>query len=321
MKKEINIKCWGVRGSLPMPLTDIDVKNKISAVVSRITSDDVRTKEDKELFISSLPEWLYGTWGGNTSCVEIKFPNNISLLFDAGSGIRNYSIWLSRQKDNRKSFHVFFSHFHWDHIMGLPFFQQLYSKDVEAFFYSPVRKLKEYLYNQMLSPYFPVTMDAMACRKNFVVLNEESPYKIKDIFVTPIPVEHPGGCYAYKVEYKNKKIMYATDVELEDDYFIDNPRNKKFFYELDFLIIDSQYTLGESIEKYKWGHSSFSLVVDFAIKWNIKKVLMFHHEPLYDDKLLFQNLQAAREYARHQGNELLEIELAKEDKTYCVGLD
>lgn len=313
------VRCWGVRGSLPTPLAPETVREKIAAVISRASSEDMRSMEAKERFLASLPRWLFGTWGGNTACVEVRSGADI-LLFDAGSGIRDFATEIMRRPRKQREYHLFFSHFHWDHIIGLPFFTPLYDPGVRVCLYSPVRRFREYLEVLMSPPFFPVTMEAMRADKEFIVLEEDVPYRVGRGFVTPIPMTHPGGSYAYRIERGGKAVLYATDVELADEDFLPTPENRRRFSGVDLLIIDSQYTLGEAIEKINWGHSSFTLVVDFAVRWKIPRVLLFHHEPLYDDKFLFHNCEAAREYAAHQGGDL-DIRLAQEGEIHYVSVE
>ncbi|MFA7565919.1 MAG: MBL fold metallo-hydrolase, partial [Alkalispirochaeta sp.] len=132
-------------------------------------------------------------------------------------------------------------------------------------------------------------------------------------------LNHPGRAFGYRVDEGDRSFGYITDIELREQDFEKSVENKKFFEGLDAMILDTQYTLDEAIEKHDWGHSSFSLGVDFAVAWNISNMYMFHHEPLYSDKKLDQNLQSARWYAKRIGGNTLEIELATEGVTIDVG--
>ena len=128
-------------------------------------------------------------------------------------------------------------------------------------------------------------------------------------------LNHPGGSFAYQVSHKGKRFIYATDVELSTDDFLPTEENINFFKDADIIVLDSQYTLGEAIEKYNWGHSAFSLAVDFAANWGIKHLVMFHHDPAYDDRKLYGILQSARWYIQRMDIKGLEISLA------CEGME
>ena len=144
------IQFWGVRGSLPTPLSPEKLKSKISAIVQRITPADLESADSRELFIRNLPDTLISTVGGNTACVELVNSTGTEFILDAGSGIRLLGKKLAKAKTN--VIHIFLSHFHWDHIQGIPFFDPIYNPNVEIHFYYPGDKIKEYLSEQMKSP-------------------------------------------------------------------------------------------------------------------------------------------------------------------------
>ncbi len=116
------IRFWGVRGSLPSPQLPGQIKSKISAIIERITPDDLESPKARERFLANLPPWLFGTVGGNTPCLEVRPDKDSSnvIIFDAGSGIRELGISASKERVKPNHYHIFFSHFHWDHLMGLP---------------------------------------------------------------------------------------------------------------------------------------------------------------------------------------------------------
>ncbi len=308
----MKVRFWGVRGSHPTPMTPDAVRSKIASVVQRIRPEDLANARARESFLASLPHWLFGATGGNTPCVEIQLADGTFLLFDTGSGIRELSAHFSHQLQIPQRFHIFYSHFHYDHVQGLPFFGPAYNPRTEIRFYSPVTDFRRYLSEHMRHPYFPVTMeDRMTKNMDFRVLSGDS-LPLGSATITWRFLNHPGGSYAYRLDENGRSLIFATDTELLESDFERNPANIRFFRGADVLILDTQYTLGEAIEKFNWGHSSFSLGVDFATAWDINKLFLFHHEPLYDDKKLHRNLQSARWYAHRLGNEQLRIFLSEE---------
>ena len=136
------IRFWGVRGSLPTPITPQQIQSKIMAAIQRATPEDLQTEESRAKFVSNLPTWIFGTTGGNTPCVEIK-SGKTEIILDAGTGIR----LLGKSKDLPLSgnYNLLFSHFHWDHIQGLPFFDPIYSPETTINVYSPLENTKEIL--------------------------------------------------------------------------------------------------------------------------------------------------------------------------------
>ena len=143
----MKIRFWGVRGSVPTPLTPFQVQAKITAAIQRISEKDLKSPDARQKFISELPSWIYGTTGGNTSCVELLGENDSHIILDAGSGLRPLGKALA--KTERKNFSIFLSHFHWDHIQGLPFFDPAYKPDSKIDFYSAVEDARQnFLYNK-----------------------------------------------------------------------------------------------------------------------------------------------------------------------------
>lgn len=257
-----------------------------------------------------MPDYLFSTVGGNTSCVEVCTDEHCHLIFDAGTGIRELGAAIAAQK-KPCAMHLFFSHFHWDHLQGLPFFSPAFNPNNYLAMYSPEPDFRSILEGQMRPPYFPITMNEMGARKEFVVLSGEG-VRIGDVLVRHRGMSHPGGCYSYAVQEKGKKAIYSTDTELDPKDFDRTPENEEYFGDADALIIDAQYTLGEAIEKQYWGHSSFSLAADFAASWRIKRLILFHHEPSYADQKIDSILKSADWYLGHMEEKGVEVILARE---------
>jgi phosphoribosyl 1,2-cyclic phosphodiesterase len=286
------------------------VKSKISSTIQRIAEKDIESQEARELFLASLPDYLFSTVGGNTSCVEVSTRERCRIIFDAGTGIRELGAEILAGKRPMRC-HLFFSHFHWDHIQGLPFFAPAFDPHYSIDFYSPVKDFQSVLEGQMKPPYFPVTMDVMAAEKKFIVLDGE-PVKLGGAKISYRAMNHPGGCYSYSVEENGVKAIYSTDTELREEDFRRTPENRAYFQDADILVLDTQYTLGEAIEKYNWGHSSFSLASDFAATWGIKRLVLFHHEPSYSDLKIESIFKNASWYIEHLEARGIEVLLARE---------
>jgi phosphoribosyl 1,2-cyclic phosphodiesterase len=307
----MRIRFWGVRGSLPAPLLPGQIKSKISAIIERLTPLDIESPASRERFLAALPSWLFGTIGGNTPCISLQFDSfPDQIIFDAGSGLREMGNIVTGEKPNPTQYHFFFSHFHWDHLQGFPFFNPAYNPAVHLDFYSPQVDFEAFLGDQMKFPYFPVTLESMGSKKRFHVLN--GPITLNGVTITYRTMNHPGVSYSYRVDDGKHRFIYATDTELSATDFMQNKENIAFFRYADLIVLDSQYTLGEAIEKYSWGHSAFSLAVDIAANWGIKHLVLFHHDPNYDDKKLSQILQSARWYTERMNIKGIKISLAME---------
>jgi len=307
----MKIHFWGVRGSIPTPASPSRVKSKISAVIQQITPDDIVSPESRERFLAGLPPWLFGTVGGNSPCVSLTFDNSDEcIVFDCGSGLREMGMSSETEIKRVKKYNIFLSHFHWDHLQGLPFFGPAYNPNNSLDFYSPVGGLEKILGGQMVHPYFPVTMDVMGSKKTYHYVDKN--IKVCGCEISHKKMNHPGGSYAYSVNENGKRFIYSTDTELTSGDFEKNDENTEFFKDADILVIDCQYTLGEAIEKYNWGHSAFSMAVDFAANWGIKHMVMFHHDPTYDDHKLYGILQSARWYIEKMNFKGIDLTLAYE---------
>lgn len=308
----MKVRFWGVRGSIPSPIGPDEIRRKIASVVQRIRPEDLETPTTRERFLANLPPWLFGTYGGNSACIEARLRDNSCIILDAGSGIREFGRSLADELRPIRHFHIFITHFHYDHLQGLPFFGPAYDPRVSVTFYSPVKGFREIVENHMQPPYFPVTMrDTMGSKIRFVEL-EDDPVNIGPGIVTWRRHKHPGGAVAYRVEEDGKAFIFSTDTELQESDFQKTPENKAFYACVDMIILDTQYILREHIDKYDWGHSPFSQGVEFVTEWKIKQLYMYHHDPLYDDHRLYKNLQAARLYAERLGNNDLEVYISEE---------
>lgn len=321
----MKIHFWGVRGSIPSPLSPLQIQNRIAAVVQRIAPKDVESADSRERFLASLPEWLFGTIGGNTSCVEVETSCGECIILDAGSGLRELSLNL-RQRPGYSSggntFHVLFSHFHWDHIQGLPFFSQAFDPRNRIVFYSANPDLERLLTDQMRPPYFPVPMQGpggFRAKLDFVHLaSENRQFSIGNVHIRWQDVNHPGGCIAYMLQEDGRKFIYSTDTELTRENFLKTDENAAFFADADVLVMDSQYTMGEALEKTGWGHSAFSMTVDFALNWGVKRLVLFHHEPTYTDQKIFTLKQSADWYREYAGPGEVDIEIAREGQEIAL---
>jgi phosphoribosyl 1,2-cyclic phosphodiesterase len=297
-----------------MPISAQQVRAKIDSVIQRITLGDIESPDARARFIASLPDWLYGTVGGNTACVQITSASGARIIMDAGSGIRGISHFAP---PDDKTYHIMLSHFHWDHLQGLPFFVHAYNKNIRLVFYSVSPHLKTILENQMSSPYFPVPFScAFTPNIEYRTVEPGVPFSVGGMTVVTKKMRHPDDSFAYKFVENQKTFIFATDTELSQSDFERNDEGVKFFDGADVIVLDSQYTAREAVEKENWGHSSFCYAVDFAASWNIKKLFLFHHDPTYDDKKLYSILKAARMYSRRISRKNVEVYLSQEGMSF-----
>jgi len=307
----MKVTFWGVRGSLPTPLSPDQVRSKIAAVVQRIRPSDLASAVTREKFLAELPPYLFGTVGGNTTCVEVRTDDNRIIILDGGTGLRDLGVSLEKRRDPTSEFPLFFTHFHWDHVQGIPFFGPAWVKGNRLIFAGPTPSIERTIRDQMKPPYFPVTMDAMQAELRFVYLQGEC-VRIGDAEVRWKRMNHPGGSFAYKITEKGKSVIFATDSEVTDREFQQREENRSFFESADVLILDSQYTLEESFSKFDFGHTSSTMAVNLAVEWKVKTLVLFHHEPRYDDRKIFAIERGAQWHRQNLGTGNLEIITAQE---------
>jgi phosphoribosyl 1,2-cyclic phosphodiesterase/ActR/RegA family two-component response regulator len=228
-------------------------------------------------------------YGGNTSCVSLDFPRGQQFIFDAGSGIKEYSnaLMAAPEKMNAK---IFISHPHWDHINALPFFVPLYIPGNEFEVLGGAHAhitMRELIAAQMEDVYFPITMKEFGSRVYFRDLNEGD-YEIDGISVKTMRLSYPGNCLGYRIDYGGHSFCYITDNEL----FLpgDASHNAHYVKTLtefvagaDALITDATYTDAEYSSKIGWGHSCISQVVNLAHEAAVKTLYLFHHDPDQND--------------------------------------
>ncbi|MFY0601596.1 MAG: MBL fold metallo-hydrolase [Cyclobacteriaceae bacterium] len=228
-------------------------------------------------------------FGGNTTCVAVFGEEHGDILvFDAGTGIRNLGKELMQ-----RTFHpsqkitLMFSHFHWDHIQGFPFFAPAYdsSKVIDIGIMgddSKISNLKEVFNRQMDETYFPVQLDHMGAKFTFGASKiNEAVFPEGRLSVNKH--SHPGGAYGYRLEYEEKVLVYCTDVEHGeeiDQSVVELARGA------DLLIHEAQYT-PEELPNFKgWGHSSWEQAIEVAEQAGVKKLYLTHHDPDHDDSFL-----------------------------------
>lgn len=259
------VRFWGTRGSIPSPGPDT-VK-----------------------------------YGGNTSCVEVRCGNEL-IIIDAGTGIRNLGMELL--KETRVKASILFSHVHWDHIQGIPFFRPAYVPGNEFKLYGNKNwdtKLEFALECQMQSPNFPVTFDELnevGAKMEYIDIEAGAVFQVGDkdtVTIRSLELRHPDKVFGFRIDYNGKNLIYATDTE-------NLPEPDERLVELasgaDLLIHDAQYTSEEyrgvsGDSKESWGHSTPEAAAAVALAANVRKLVLFHHDPYHDDAQVDQILQTA----------------------------
>lgn len=264
----MKIKVWGVRGSIPTPGE------------------------------STL------RYGGNTSCIQVEVPDDSNpkrrnlIVFDGGSGIRPLGnvIMADHPPDTHLDIHIFFTHVHWDHIQGLPFFAPLFRENTKICFYGPDQeKLEETLRLQMYPDMFPVTLDDVVSHVEFHSY-ADTPRSIGPVHVLRQVVHHgtPGKVVGLRAECEGRTFVYIPDVEPYDYHPDRNPAYDPnhpgevelaaFLAGADFAIMDTMFT-DQNYEQHRgWGHSPAEYAVERASQSGVRKLGLFHYAPNCSDE-------------------------------------
>ncbi len=252
-ENQFTVKFWGVRGSIPCP-----------------GPKTVR-------------------YGGNTPCVEMQVGGK-RFIFDGGTGI--HVLGQSLLPKMPLEAHIFFTHSHWDHVQGFPFFVPGFVAGNKFHIYGAVAPdgstVEQRLNDQMLHPNFPVPLQIMQSNLDFCEVMPGKTIYIEDIAVETAPLNHPGESVGYRVNWQGGSAVYVTDTEHYPDKLDENVL--KLSKNADILIYDSTYTDDEYYSskspKIGWGHSTWQEAIKVAKAANVKTLVIFHHDPAHDDDFL-----------------------------------
>jgi phosphoribosyl 1,2-cyclic phosphodiesterase len=277
------VRFWGTRGSIPTP--------------------GPRTQK----------------YGGNTACVEVRV-NDTLIICDAGSGIRELGMDLLKRGKKPVVGHMFFSHAHWDHIQGFPFFIPVYVPTNTFHVYGTRQgdtRIHGLLSGQMRSDYFPVDFSELKSKIQPRGL-DNGQGDIDGVRVRTFEQKHPGGSVAYSFEAEGRRVVYATDNEIDltlpdrEESLRDPAKVRSipadlldFMRGADLVIADGQYTDQEYATKVGWGHPRVSTIVDMAVLARVKQLAVSHHDPMHADADVDAMVAAGRERAAGQGSDVV----------------
>lgn len=247
----MKIKFWGTRGSIPVP--------------GRETTE----------------------YGGNTTCLEITLQADKKLIIDAGTGIRALGEKITQEMKHKKLY-LLITHLHWDHNLGFPFFSPIYDESYTILVDGDpmcMRGLRNTFDNRTGDGFFPVKFDDLKAKIEFIDKLKDQSLDINDTLVESIELQHPQGGLGFKFHEGEKKLVFLTDNELRDDAWIGRSPEEyeKFCRGVDILIHDCQYTPEEIDDRRGWGHSDYRSVVELACRAEVKRLILFHHDPSRKD--------------------------------------
>lgn len=306
----MKIKLWGVRGSLATPIQPAELEEKLVASVAHLLRAGLHSENEIRAHIARQPVYLHRTYGGNTTCVEVSGSKQ-QLIIDAGTGLRGLGLNCGAQTE----FHIFFTHFHWDHLMGLGFFDPMFNSKATIHFYAVQEDLQEVIRAIFKKPFFPVAYEKLPANLIYHRLQPRKPHQLGELKVTPYELDHPDPCWGYKIENQGKTFSFCVDTECTRVSAAQLGPDLPLYQNIDVMVIDAQYTLSEAVHRTSWGHTAATIGLDLAMREGIKRVYFVHYDPNSTDEMIAKAEQMTREYyhvqlkvAQKAGYKLFEVD-------------
>jgi phosphoribosyl 1,2-cyclic phosphodiesterase len=278
----MKIRCWGARGSIPVSGAE------------------------------------YVTYGGDTTCMEIRTREDDVIVVDAGSGIRRLGSLLVQE--NRDQISMVFTHAHWDHILGFPFFKPAYRKGTAIQMFGcpqAQESIQDMISRTMEAPYFPVNFQDLQADFSYHEACETS-FSIKTVTLTPIPLSHPNQGFGYRFTENGKSFVFLTDNELGyqhpggltfEDYV-------QFSRGADFLIHDAEFTPEEYRHTRTWGHSVYTEALCLALEAKVATFGIFHHNQERSDLSLGKLVEDCRRIVAERGEQMDVLALTQDTEIH-----
>jgi phosphoribosyl 1,2-cyclic phosphodiesterase len=221
-------------------------------------------------------------YGGHTLCIDITTGDGSVVLIDSGTGIARLNRDVTR--DGPTDYHVFLTHYHWDHIQGLLFFRPLFDPESHFTFYGHQwdgMSSKEGIEGALRPPWFPISIQDTPAEKEYVTI-DESAFDIGDVTITAAPLRHPQGVTAYRIDGPARSVVVATDCERGDAAADENLQ--RLAAGADTLVHDAQYSPEEYEDHYVgWGHSTWAQAAQAAHEAGVKELVLVSHDPARTD--------------------------------------
>lgn len=299
----MKVRFWGARGSIPTPMSEAELQEKIKTALLGAVGVDLTDREAVDRYVERLPPAVCSTAGGNTSCIELRAGDAVFIL-DCGSGMRALGSALLKEDFGKGQgvAHIFLTHTHWDHVQGFPFFNPAYVPGNTLHFHSPYPDLEMRFEDQQREVFFPVPLDYMRATRTWEVLDPTQVVEIAGVKVELILLSHPGGAYAYRFTYNDKVMVYATDGEYHRMDTESTARYVEFFRKADLLVFDAQYSFEQAIDaKRDWGHSTPKMGAELAFRAGVKRLALYHHDPIATDESLWAAVDEAYHHLVFRG--------------------
>ncbi len=345
---EFELTYWGTTGTFTRSLRPGEVTDKIVESLRLLSSTGQLTKLEsasdtqlRQILQAKVPFWIRSTYGGNTSCIEVRTPDAL-LIVDAGSGLRDLGIQLSQRWDDStenesRSAHVLITHAHMDHIFATAFAEPYYDDRNQIRIYAPqdvINSLTAVFGSEsdLRSVLVPVNFEQMSGIKEIVPLTVGEDFSIGCTKVQTCSLNHPGGCIGYRFERGGRSIAFTSDHELSavpDPLLVDFVRDVDLWY-ADAQYLDAEYHGQQGVgseppqPRIGWGHGTVEGVIDTAVAAGVKQVHLGHHDPKRSDRELdalelFAQQWVETSLAQHgRGTASCQVRLAHEGRSLRI---
>jgi phosphoribosyl 1,2-cyclic phosphodiesterase len=291
----MKVKYWGVRGSLPYSPSPEQLVKEFEHLMHSFFKAGHKSPNEIKEFIRSMSVPAVGGFGTATTCVEVTTEKG-RIIIDGGSGIKSLGDHLIKTGEGRGPFHIFLTHFHWDHLIGIPFFVPHFIPGTKINYYAVQPELELMVRGKFKRPYFPVPFEGLRSDIKFHSLEPRKPMIIDDMKITPYLLDHPDPCWGFRIESGGKVYSHCVDTEGTRQSQESLGPDLPLYQNVDLMYFDAQYTLPELAEKANWGHSAAQIGLDIAFREGIKFVLFAHHDPGASTSQIYDLKEQTREY-------------------------
>lgn len=293
------IDFWGVRGSLPFAPAPIENISHYRTLMKQFFDEGNANIKDLKAFTEKMGSKRLGGFGMATTCVQVSSPNE-SIIIDAGTGIKHLGDQLMQgpAAHGKATINLFLTHFHWDHLIGLPLFEPAFVRGNKIKIFGVQPETERLLKDFIRRPWTEHGIATWAGDASFHLLEARQPYVLGDMTIIPYMMDHPDPCWGLKITCGNKTYAHCADTEAHRVTPKSLGADLPMYQNVDLMYFDAQYPLGELADRLNWGHSAAQIGLELAFKQNIKRVLFSHHDPSANIDSIEKLIKQTQEYHR-----------------------